>query len=681
MPNSQCARHWSCWCLLLAVSLPLRAGAPRDASSPNPVISRGPYLQKASADSITIAWRTAWTNIEPVVRFGRNLDPLDEKSSARATIVRAMLETNKNLVFPELTALRTRKNLRLPKLHSAPAGTFQYEVTLSKLDPDTRYYYALYDGERRLTPADPSYQFVTHPPVGANKPVRFWATGDTGTARKAQWLVYDGMRNMTTGEKRPIDFFLHVGDMAYYEGRDNQFQTRFFDVYDATLRQVVCWPTFANHEGITSKSTTGIGPFFDAYMVPTKGESGGEPSKREGFYSFDYGRVHVVSIDSHELRAKATNEMIAWIKADLKRAKKTSDWLISFFHHPPYTKGSHDGDKEADMIHMRRVYLPLLEEGGVDVILCGHSHIYERSMLLDGSYGTNMVADGFVLDDGDGNPHGDGPYLKSAGLNPHEGMVQVVTGHGGTTLGRKATLPMVASTYFGHGSTIIDIDGDTLTGTMIGTGGEKLDQFSIVKRGKVKPVRFPKPWQAPPFKKAEATVEEITTKPPVYYTTLIPQNGLWQYLAGTAPRGRNWTLPGFTGDGWKTGEAGFGYKYPNNRTELPNMLNNYSVVYLRREFQVEQADRITDLGLLVLYDDAFIAYLNGAEVARKGSDRGRGAYVQGLKSHDAKGAEFVPLKDWQRHLKNGVNVLAIEGHNHQIGSSDFTIDPALIAEE
>jgi hypothetical protein len=302
-------------------------------------------------------------------------------------------------------------------------------------------------------------------------------------------------------------------------------------------------------------------------------------------------------------------------------------------------------------------------------------------MLLDGSYATNITADGYILDDGDGNPHGDGPYLKSPGLNPHEGMIQVVTGHGGTTLGRKATMTISASTYFGHGSTLIDIDGDTLTGTMINAGGDKIDQFSIVKRSKVTPVRFPKPWLAPEFKKAEATVDEIGTKPPLYFTKLIPANGLWQYLAGSAPRGHAWTYPNFKATGWKTGESGFGYSHPNNRTQLTNMLNNFTVVYLRREFQVEQVDRITDLGLLVLYDDAFIAYINGAEVARKGVDRGRGAYAQGLKSHDAKEPEFVMLSGWQRHLRNGMNVLAIEAHNHQLGSGDFTIDAELIAEE
>lgn len=681
MTTSLCRLPRAFCCLLLVASISARAEAPRDASSPDPIISRGPYLQNATVNSITIVWRTAWTNIDPVVRYGKSPGQLDGESSARGVIVRAMLETNKNLAFPQLTALRTRRNLRLPKLHSAPTGTFQYEVTLTKLEPGTRYYYAVYDGDRRLTPPDASYHFTTHPPIGTAKPVRFWATGDTGTARKAQWLVYDAMRHVTAAEQQPIDFFLHVGDMAYYEGKDSQFQTRFFDVYGETLRNVVCWPTFANHEGASSKSTTGVGPYFDAYVVPTRGEAGGAPSRREGFYSFDYGRVHVVSLDSHELRAKGTNEMIAWLKADLALAKKTADWLIAFFHHPPYTKGSHDGDKEADMVQMRRMFMPLLEQGGVDVVLCGHSHIYERTMLLDGAYGTNIVADGFVLDDGDGNPNGDGPYLKSAGLHPHEGTVQVVTGHGGATLGRKATLPVVASTYFAHGSTLIDIDGDTLVGTMINVGGDKIDQFSIVKRGKVTPVRFPKPWRAPDFKKAEATVDEIGTKPPVFYTKLIPENGLWQYLAGTNPRGRGWTLPGFSAAGWKTGEAGFGYTYSNNRTQLTNMMNRYTIVYLRREFPVEQADHITELGLLVRYDDAFIAYLNGAEVARRGIDRGRGTFAQGIKSHDARDIEFVPLKDWQKYLRNGINVLAIEGHNHQLQSSDFTLDPALIAEE
>ena len=62
--------------------------------------------------------------------------------------------------------------------------------------------------------------------------------------------------------------------------------------------------------------------------------------------------------------------------------------------------------------------MPILESGGVDLVLTGHSHIYERSMLMDGAYATPTVAEGVILDDGDGDPHGNRSYRKSAGLPP-----------------------------------------------------------------------------------------------------------------------------------------------------------------------------------------------------------------------------------------------------------------------
>ncbi len=78
--------------------------------------------------------------------------------------------------------------------------------------------------------------------------------------------------------------------------------------------------------------------------------------------------------------------------------------------------------------------MPILEAGEVNMVLTGHSHIYERSMLIDGAYATPTVADGVVLDDGDGHMHGDGAYQKSAGLHAHQGVAQLVIGHGGQNL-------------------------------------------------------------------------------------------------------------------------------------------------------------------------------------------------------------------------------------------------------
>ena len=81
--------------------------------------------------------------------------------------------------------------------------------------------------------------------------------------------------------------------------------------------------------------------------------------------------------------------MLTWLEADL--AANTNEWLIAFWHHPPYSKGSHDSDWEMELIQMRENALPLLESYGVDLVLSGHSHCYERSYFLDGHYGRSSA--------------------------------------------------------------------------------------------------------------------------------------------------------------------------------------------------------------------------------------------------------------------------------------------------
>jgi hypothetical protein len=79
--------------------------------------------------------------------------------------------------------------------------------------------------------------------------------------------------------------------------------------------------------------------------------------------------------------------MYQWLEADLQA--NTKEWVICFFHQPPYSKGSHDSDDfwELLMSAMRQNALPILEQYGVDLILSGHSHVYERSKLIKGHYG------------------------------------------------------------------------------------------------------------------------------------------------------------------------------------------------------------------------------------------------------------------------------------------------------
>jgi len=437
---------------------------------------------------MVVVWRTQG-GTTPVLRYGNTPEALTNVISGDSITLRVSEDVNQ----PE----------RIPRLYKAPADgdseastardTFQFEASITGLLPDTKYYYAVFDGEQRLAGGDAEHFFMTHPPVGSATDMRIWVLGDSGKGTLDQVMVFDAMRDYTALTARPVNHFLHVGDMAYDDGRDWEFQSYFFEPYQALLRNTVCWPALGNHEGVNSRGMSGTGPYFDAYVVPTAGEAGGAASGTEAYYSFDISEVHFICLDSHDLDRDPEGAMAQWLRADLEQTK--AKWLIAFWHHPPYSKGTHDSDREPREIEMRQNFMPILESAGVDVTLTGHSHIYERSMLMDGAYATPTVAEGVILDDGDGSPIGDGAYRKSEGLHPNEGSISIVAGHGGTTNGRMGTMPVMREVCVDHGSVVLDVTGDTLTGVMIDKTGATRDLFSLVKQGKVTPERIEHPWQ------------------------------------------------------------------------------------------------------------------------------------------------------------------------------------------
>jgi len=663
--------------LIVGVVLGIVRLATAQAANPPKPFSRTPYLQFASPTLMHVVWRTEGP-IEPVLRFGREPGSLEQEIRGRGIVTRASLDPKGKPIAAKWAALRTPANLALPKLHSAPLGTFQYEVKIERLEPDTTYYYAVFDGATRLTPEDTSYHFTTHPKPGGARPVRFWVLGDSGTGREPQVAVHDAMLKTVEKEKRPLDFWLHVGDMAYNTGRDVEFQTRVFEMYETTHRNKVCWPSMGNHEGATSSGKTGIGPYYDAYVVPTRGETGGVASGTEAYYSFDYANIHFICLDSHDLSRKPGDPMANWLKADLEKTK--ADWLVAFWHHPPYTKGSHDSDKEADLTEMRKLIMPIIEAGGVDLVLTGHSHIYERSMLMDGAYGTPTVSENVILDDGDGDPDSDGPYRKSKGIHAHEGTVQVVTGNAGANLSRKGTMPVMRQIVLEHGSVLIDVHGDTLTGRMINREGAESDLFSIVKSGKVLALPLPLPWRPPDYEKPE-TSPKVVSGPAVDHTVVIAPGAEWQYNFELPVRGKEWTHPAFAADGWKSGAAGFGFGSVAFRTDVRAMRRKHTVLYARREFQIEQVDRITELGLQIEFMDGFIAYINGREVTRSGVGRSSGRNVQNVNVRDKKGSQYVTLGEGLKQLRDGTNVLAVEAHSSNTERGEFLLNPVLVIED
>ena len=477
--------------------------AAAQAESAEGVLYRGPYLQMATPHSIVVVWRTEGP-IKAEVRFGRSMESLETKVPGSDILTRVSADIDAPGSVPRLyleTEETAKERAEEGKDHSSTTrpNTYQYEAQISGLLPATRYFYAIDDGERRIAGGE-DYFLTTSPSRGSRTPTRIWIVGDSGTGGTNQKAVHDAMRSLVERESRSLDMYIHVGDMAYGDGTDKEFQERFFDMYDPTLRSVAVWPAMGNHEGRTSRGKTGVGPYYDAYVTPTNAEAGGVPSGTEAYYSFDVANIHFVCLDSHDLDRKPNGAMARWLRADLEQTN--SDWLIGFFHHPPYTKGSHDSDREGQLREMRTHIMPILEAGGVDLVLTGHSHIYERSMLMDGAYVTPTTAEGVILDDGDGNPQGDGAYRKSAGLQPHQGTIQIVAGHGGAGVSRKGTMPVMREIIVDHGSVLLDVDGDTLTGRMLDKADEIRDLFSIVKRGRVVNTPVADPWQPTPPQEA-----------------------------------------------------------------------------------------------------------------------------------------------------------------------------------
>ena len=111
------------------------------------------------------------------------------------------------------------------------------------------------------------------------------------------------------------------------------------------------------------------------------------------------------------------------------------------------------------------------------------------------------------------------------------------------------------------------------------------------------------------------------------------------------------------------------------------MINRYSTVYIRRVFAVEDPAEIDNLVLSVVFDDGFIAYLNGVEIGRANAPGAPGAFVPatGLATRacEPDAPVSIPIPDPAALLVPGDNVLAVQGFNASLSSSDFSLAPSL----
>jgi len=166
-------------------------------------------------------------------------------------------------------------------------------------------------------------------------------------------------------------------------------------------------------------------------------------------------------------------------------------------------------------------------------------------------------------------------------------------------------------------------------------------------------------------------------------TDLISVGESWQYFKGVTAPPVDWADAGFDDSSWMSGPSGIGYSSDITfTTDLPDMYDGYVTFYSRRSFDAADAETFSALELGIQYDDGFVAYLNGVEIARSASMGSAGSPTtydqEASSSHDEEAPEeiySVTLNPGQ--LMSAGNVLAIEVHNIWIRSSDAGMIPRL----
>lgn len=415
------------------------------------LVTRGPYLQSGTPTSAVVRWRTdAATGSR--VRYG----PAPES---------------------------------LTGIADGASGVTEHTVTVTGLSPNTVYYYSVGTATETLAGGDATHFFRTHPIAGTSVPTRVWVLGDSGTANASAQAVRNAYTAFTG--TRATDVWLMLGDNAYSTGTDSEYQNAVFNMYPGFLRQAFLWPTLGNHDTAGSSNPPASLPYYQIFNLPVNAEAGGLASGTEDYYSFDRGNIHFVCLDSMTSDRSPTGPMATWLANDL--ASTTEEWLIAFWHHPPYSKGSHNSDTETQLIEMRQNFLPILEDYGVDLVLTGHSHSYERSFLLDGHYGSSTtIQPSMIKDGGSGRPSGSGAYSKpTGGLAGHEGAVYAVAGSSGQASGGTLNHPAMFISLNQLGSMVLDVDGNRLDAVFLRETGAVGDSFTIVKGATPTPTPTP----------------------------------------------------------------------------------------------------------------------------------------------------------------------------------------------
>lgn len=321
----------------------------------------------------------------------------------------------------------------------------RYEVQFDDLQPGAHYSYTVFIGGLFGRKIQVSGPHETSTAFTRGTPFRFIAFGDSGSGSNTQASLAELI------SKQKAEVVIHVGDLIYPSGRMEDYHTNFFLPNAGFLPHAPFMASLGNHDIATEDGK----PLLKEFVLPQNGPKGIEAERN---YFFDYGDARFIALDSNctEAGGIISEEQMATVIAPWVREVLTNcdaRWKFVFFHHPYFTGSTHG---EGGGAHMKRAYMKAFEDSGVDIVFCGHNHLYERTS----------------------------PMLEDKIVPMGKGIIYITTGAGGAS--RYAENKKPPKYLQKHDDevfsfTCVDLSADKLELKQIGEKGETLDTLEIKK--------------------------------------------------------------------------------------------------------------------------------------------------------------------------------------------------------
>lgn len=376
-----------------------------------PILMRKPYLQSAIADSVSILWRT------------------DIGSKSKVAYKQVGMEE-----WVTKEGLTRITNTQL----------IENEVTLKKLAPSTKYQYRILTDDQPLL-TNQALQFLSSISE-ADTVFSFLAVGDIGEPVE-EGGTPDQLAKALESFVDSLNFGLLLGDIVYPDGKSEDYDKNLFQYFGGVFPYMSVFTILGNHDWHEPEEN-----YMKEWKLPGN----------EHYYSFDFGHVHFIALDSKKGDLYNYKEQVAWLEQDLLYIPDEIVWKVVFLHHNGKSCAYKKPSKDVVSLY------PLFERYNVDLVLNGHVHTYERLNPMNGKGEVVSENEGFTS-----ITIGSGGKLRGVGTDPQPFVPNPDS----------CKYPgLVAAFTHDWAFLKLDINGKRLTGTAYTTKDLKeVDHFEITK--------------------------------------------------------------------------------------------------------------------------------------------------------------------------------------------------------